>query len=79
MADLDAYRVGTPLFTITLPERNIYGLEPQVAQAVEEGYSFIIAPPPPGEYMVTVSVGHSYAFTCTFIVETPQVIEPPTT
>ena len=79
VADLDAYRVGTPLFTVTLPERNIYGLEPGVAQAVTEGYSFIIAPPPPGEYRVTVSVGHSFIFTRTFIVEAPQVIEPPTT
>jgi hypothetical protein len=79
VADLDAYRVGTPLFTITLPEGNIYGLEPGVAQAVEEGYSFIIAPPPPGEYRVTISVGGSFTFTRTFIVEAPQVIEPPTT
>ena len=47
VADLDTYRVSSPLFTLTLPENNALGAEPGVAQAVSEAYSFIIAPPPP--------------------------------
>ena len=54
VADLDAYRSTSPLFTITFPENNIFGVEPGVAQAVAEEYSFIIAPPPPGEYEIFV-------------------------
>ena len=48
VADLDTYRTASPLFTVTLPENNIFGVEPGVAQAVSESYSFIIAPPSPG-------------------------------
>ena len=55
VADLDAYRTGSPLFTLTFPEDNLFGVEPGVAQAVSEAYSFIIAPPPPGEYEIVVS------------------------
>ena len=33
---LDAYRIGSPLFTLTYPENNIFGVEPGVAQAVSE-------------------------------------------
>ena len=55
VADLDSYRIASPLFTITLPENNILGVEPGVAQAVSEAYSFIIAPPPPGEYEINFS------------------------
>ena len=52
VGDLDAYRIASPLFTLTFPENNIFGVEPGVAQAVSEAYSFIIAPPPPGEYEI---------------------------
>ena len=85
VADLDAYRTASPLFTITFPEDNVFGVEPGVAQAVSEGYSFIIAPPPPGEYEIVV-VGEvprrtraRPMSTVNVIVEAPQVIEPPTT
>ena len=30
VADLDTYRIASPLFTITLPENNIFGVEPGV-------------------------------------------------
>jgi hypothetical protein len=50
---------------------------------VAEGYTFIIAPPPPGEYEVSWSatyLGEVFASTITVVVEAPEVIEaPPTT
>ena len=83
VADLDSYRIASPLFTLTLPENNVLGVEPGVAQAVSESYSFIIAPPPPGEYEITFSTlttGHPEG-TVNVIVEAPRVLEspPPTT
>ena len=81
VADLDTYRIASPLFTVTLPENNIFGVEPGVAQAVSESYSFIIAPPPPGEYQITFSTLASGEpeGTVNVIVEAPRVIEQPTT
>ena len=81
VADLDSYRTASPLFTVNLPENNIFGVEPGVAQAVSESYSFIIAPPPPGEYQITFSTVASGEpeGTVNVIVEAPQVIEQPTT
>ncbi|CAN5674522.1 hypothetical protein BH24ACT5_BH24ACT5_10830 [soil metagenome] len=82
VGDLGAYRTSSPLFTLTLADDNIFGVEPGVAQAVSNSYSFIIAPPPPGEYEITGSfrlAGEPEPFvsTITVIVEAPQVIEPP--
>ena len=54
VGDLDAYRSSSPLFTLTFPENNLFGAEPGVAQAVSAAYSFIIAPPPPGEYEIVL-------------------------
>ena len=84
VANLDAYRMSSPLFTITLPEDNVLGVESGVAEAVSEGYSFIIAPPPPGRYEIEWSAQYPgeterrAPSTVTVIVEAPQVIEPPT-
>jgi hypothetical protein len=81
--DLDGYRTTSPMFTITYPENNIFGVEPGVAQAVSDSYSFIIAPPPPGEYEIVTSAiyfGERVTRMVTLIVEAPEVIEsPPTT
>jgi len=82
VGDLEAYRTSSPLFTLTLAENNLFGVEPGVAQAVSEGYSFIIAPPPPGEYEITGSTMFAgetepFSLTITVVVEAPQVIEPP--
>ena len=84
VGDLEAYRSGSPLFTLTFPENNLFGAEPVVAQAVSAAYSFIIAPPPPGEYKIVLStryLGHTATIlnTVNLIVEAPEVIEPPTT
>jgi hypothetical protein len=84
VADLDAYRTTSPMFTITFPENNIVGIEPGIGQVVSEAISFIIAPPPPGDYEIEVSVTlagqtEPVGATITVIVEAPQVIEPPTT
>ena len=84
VVDLDAYRTGSPLFTITFPEANIFGVQPGVAQAVSEAYSFIIAPPPPGQYEIAVSTNYvgepePFAITVNLVVEAPQVIEGPPT
>ena len=82
VANLEEYRTATPLFTVTIPEDNPVGAEPGVAQFLAEAYSFIIAPPPPGEYEIAVSAiyaGDPYPNKVTVIVQAPQVIEPPTT
>ena len=82
--DLEAYRYDTPLFTVTFPEGNFYGVPPSVALSVASGYGFIIAPPPPGEYEITGTVAFDFeeepvANTTRIIVEAPQVIEPDAT
>jgi hypothetical protein len=82
VGDLGAYRISTPLFTLNFPENNIFGVEPGVAQAVGEAYSFIIAPPPPGEYEIVLfppGEPETPFGIFTLIVEAPEVIEPPTT
>ena len=50
VANLDAYRTVSPMFNLTIPENHVGDWEPGVFQAVSGGYSFIIAPPPPGQY-----------------------------
>ena len=82
VANLDTYRTGSPLFTLTFPDNNIFGVEPGVAHAVSEGFSFVIAPPPPGRYEINWLVSYPdgpLGGSATVIVEAPQVIEPPTT
>jgi hypothetical protein len=84
VTDLDAYRSTSPLFTITVPDDNIVGLEPGVGQVVSDAISVIIAPPPPGDYEITVSVTLSGnpepgGSTTTVVVESPRIVEPPPT
>jgi hypothetical protein len=81
VAELEDYLVTSSLFTFTVAE-NSDGMEPGVAQAVVASYNFIIAPPPPGEYVIDSSVdfsGIGMSRTLIITVQTPQVIEPPTT
>ena len=80
VADLDAYRTTSPLFTLTFPEDNVDDVEPGVAHAVSASYSFIIAPPPPGRYEIAWSardpseIGPRPTSRATVIVEAPQVV-----
>ena len=81
VADLEAYRTVTPLFTLTFADDNLLGVEPGVAQAMSLDYGFIIAPPPPGEYVIDISTTiagqPALAYTITVMVEAPQAIESP--
>jgi hypothetical protein len=79
---LEAYRTGTPLFTLTIPANNIYEVEAGIGNAVAEVVAFIIAPPPPGEYQITWTTTFYGAAdplenAATVIVEAPGVAEPP--
>ncbi len=72
------------MFTITLPESNIFRVPPGVGLPVAESYGFIIAPPPPGEYEVTVSGTlppdpEILTGSLRFIVEAPRIVEPEAT
>ena len=82
--DLEQYRAVSPLFTMLFPEDNFFGVPAGVALSVADGYQFIIAPPPPGEYEISVSVlfedeDAPLAVTTTVIVQEPQIIEPEAT
>jgi hypothetical protein len=85
VANLDAYRTASPMFTFNLPENNVAGFEPGVAQGVSDGYSFIIAPPPPGQYEIAWTTKYPDEAeprpmsTVNLVVQAPTVIEPPTT
>ena len=80
VADLASYRTTSPLFTMNFPEDNIFGAPPGPALSVSDSYSYIIAPPPPGEYEITLSTtGEDGGFleaTVRIIVEAPMIIEP---
>jgi hypothetical protein len=81
MTDLEDYRTQSPLSTFWFPEDNFYGVPGGVANFVADGYAFIIAPPPPGEYAITVStqfegIEGPLAVTMTVVVTEPQIIEP---
>jgi hypothetical protein len=80
VADLEAYRATSPLFTLILPPNfGGAGAPAGVANSVAEAYCFIIAPPPPGQYEVAWSTRYgtdTYGGMVTLIVEAPQVIEP---
>ncbi len=81
VTDLERYRAQSPLSTFWFPEDNFFGVPGGVAHFVADGYAFIIAPPPPGEYSITVSTQFEgdeapLAVTMTVVVQEPQIIEP---
>jgi hypothetical protein len=81
LSDLQAYRTTSPLFTLRLAADNLLGVPPGVGLAVMEGSSIIIAPPPPGEYEITLTADFGDEVlpgTTRVIVAAPQVIEPAT-
>ncbi len=84
--NIEAYRTQSPLFTMTFPEDNFFGVPPGVALSVSDTYSIIIAPPPPGEYEITASAAFEeegelveFGGTIRIVVQEPQVIEPDAT
>jgi hypothetical protein len=84
VADLEAYRLASPAFPLTLSEGNLNLAEPGVALSMAESYNFIIAPPSPGDYEIVVRLGNQdspeVVATYTVMVEAPQVLQaPPTT
>ncbi len=81
--DLETYRVSSPLFPLTLPDDSAFGAPAGVALSVADDYSFIIAPPPPGEYEIAASALYdgevTLGRTIRVVVQSPQVIEPEAT
>lgn len=56
MADIQTYRVSSPLFTLALPDANVLGVPPGPAHAVADGYQIMLAPLPVGEHEIRVHV-----------------------
>jgi hypothetical protein len=51
-SQLKTYRVESPLFNITLPRGNIYGLEEGSSQAVSDGFWVFLPPLTPGKHEI---------------------------
>jgi hypothetical protein len=82
--DLDRYLSTSPIFTMNLPEDNFFGVPAGPAQAVAVGYGVILAPPPPGEYVIDGSADFGdgsppLAATIRVVVQEPAVVEPAAT
>lgn len=52
--DIEAYRLASPLFTLSLPEHNALGAPAGTSYAVADGHQVIVRPLPPGEHHVIV-------------------------
>jgi hypothetical protein len=78
---MQTYRVSSPLFTLTFPPGNVYGVTPGVALSVADGYVVMLAPLPAGQHQIDVSAtfqdGTLFQETTYILdVENPQVIAP---
>ena len=77
VADLDSYRATSPMFNINVPPDNVSGNTSAVASLMVVHYGYIIAPPPPGDYAITVTnKNRAFNYTINLAVEAPQIIEP---
>lgn len=76
--DLAAYRASTPLFSLVLPESNLFGAPAGVAGAVADGYQVMLDSLPEGEHVVTIS-DPNITVTYRLIVAPPQVVAPAAT
>ena len=56
VANLDAYRTQTPLYSYTLPPDNVYGLPPATALAISDGTVVVVKPLPVGEHQIVVMI-----------------------
>ena len=66
------------MFTLNVPEYSVYISFPRgVASWMVANTAYIIAPPPPGEYVITVTdESYDFEYTVNLTVEAPQVFEP---
>lgn len=84
LPDIERYRTDSPLFTLNFPEDNFFGVPEGAALSVSNGYSLLIAPPPPGEYDLTFSTVSEGSpdrstFSLTVVVIAAEIIEPEAT
>jgi hypothetical protein len=56
VADLSAYRVATPRFTLWLPEDNLLESDQRVADSVADGYQVMLSPLSEGAHEVVISI-----------------------
>lgn len=64
LQNLQNYRIQSPLFDLTLPQDNVFGLSPSTTKAVSDGVWVFLKPLTPGDYEVH-SKGVSVDFTTT--------------
>jgi hypothetical protein len=50
LAELNKYRVRSPIFDVTLPNDNVFNGKPGQTKAVSEGYWLFFSPLPPGKH-----------------------------
>jgi hypothetical protein len=55
LSNVSKYRIASHLFNLTLPENNNLGLDPQVTQAVSDGYWIILEPLNKGNHTIVSS------------------------
>ncbi|HJT85750.1 MAG TPA: hypothetical protein VJ697_14805 [Nitrososphaeraceae archaeon] len=53
--DLQKYRVQSSLFNITLPENNIFGVSPQITEAISDGTFIMLKDLPVGRHTIYAS------------------------
>ena len=81
VADVEQYRTTSPMFTLSFPEDNLFGVPAGSASAVADGYALMLAPLPEGDHEIVASTDFgdgSGPFQTTFVlrVQAPTVIEP---
>jgi hypothetical protein len=57
VTDLNSYRFQSPLFNLTLPENNIFGLPAGTTQAVADGFWILLEPLPAGNHEIQFGGG----------------------
>jgi hypothetical protein len=62
--NLEQYRVESPLFNVTFPASNIYGVPPGPSQAVSDGFWIMLNPLPVGKHQISFG-GTGVDFTST--------------
>jgi hypothetical protein len=71
-SQLRTYRVQSPLFNVTFPSGNIYGLNEGLSQAVSDGYWVFLPPLTPGQHEIHLrgaTIDYTTASTNNFVTE----------